>query len=498
MLPAALYTAEQTRRLDAGAINDFGIPGAVLMERAGRATYRLMRARWPSARRLDVVCGAGNNGGDGFVIARLALEDGLAVRAYTVGDLRKLGPDARHMLERLAALGMTPAALEPEAVLHGELVVDALFGTGLSREVTGHWAGAVRTINASHAPVISVDIPSGLHADTGAVLGVAVHASMTVTYIGLKQGLLTGDGPAHCGRLLFDDLGVPSQVYVSEPSAVTRLDATYLAEHLVPRSRVAHKGTYGHVLVIGGDHGYTGAVRLTAQAAARAGAGLVSVGTRAAHVISVNLSCPEVMARGVETGAELGPLAARATVLAIGPGLGTAAWSEELLRAGEALELPMVLDADGLNLLAARVPEVRDRNDQRVLTPHPAEAGRLLACGTPEVQADRFAAARAIAARYGGVCVLKGAGSIIAAADGRVSVCSAGNPGLATGGSGDVLTGIVAAFLAQGHDGYEAACLGVVAHAAAADVAAGAGERGMLASDVIASLRAVINPGIDT
>lgn len=493
MLPSELYRAGQVRQFDAVAINDFGIPGTELMERAGRCTYRALRARWPSARRVAVVCGPGNNGGDGFVVARLAAEDGLAVEIVLVGSVGKIGSDAHAMLERLRPLGCQFGRFRG-GVLNGlDVVVDALLGTGLGREVSGEWAEAVDAINKSGAAVVSVDIPSGLDADTGRVLGVAVCSNLTATFIGLKRGLFTGAGPDYCGEIVFDDLQVPPTVFGYQNPSARRIDSQFL--HRLPvRSRTAHKGNFGHVLVLGGDDGFAGAARLAAEGAARAGAGLVSVGTRANHAGFLNSTCPELMVRSAESAKEVSTLASRVTVVALGPGLGTGVWGREIYAAAESLDLPLVLDADGLNLLSLQTRNVALGRPTRILTPHPAEAGRLLGVETSVVQRDRFAAALDIAVRYSGICVLKGAGTIIARGDGRIAVCTAGNPGLATGGSGDVLTGVIAAFLAQGHESYEAACLGVVAHATAADRAALLGQRGMLASDVLANLRSVVNP----
>ena len=317
-----------------------------------------------------------------------------------------------------------------------------------------------------------------------------MRAALTVTFIGLKRGLFTGEGPELRGELRFDALGVPDAVYRGVAAGAERIDRADLAA-LGRRRRSAHKGTHGHVLVVGGDLGYAGAARLAAEAAARSGAGLVSIATRAEHAAALAAARAELMFRGVDTAQELAALAERADVVALGPGLGRGEWGARMWRAALALGHPLVLDADGLNALAA-APTTRPN---WVLTPHPAEAGRLLGRPAAEIQADRFAAAAAIVERYGGVCVLKGAGTLVASAGALPRLCSDGNPGLATGGTGDVLTGVIAGLAAQGHGLEAAAALGVCAHAAAGDLAAAGGERGMLAGDVIESLRAVMNPG---
>lgn len=487
MLPRVLYRAEKVRALDAAAIAA-GTPGLELMERAARAAFRYSRTAWPKAKNLHIVCGGGNNAGDGYAFARLAFEARLSVRVFAVGSTDALGPDARAMYDRLRTLAIPVERFDASELSRADLIVDALLGTGLSRSVAGSWAEAVNGMNEANAPVLALDIPSGLDSDTGAVRGTAVSAAATVTFIGMKLGLLTGAGPDHIGRIVFEALGVEAPRDDITPDA-TRIDHFDLFE-LAPRQRTGHKGTHGHVLVVGGDEGFSGAARLAGEAAARAGAGLTSIATRASHAPFLNLSVPELMVHATETEAALNQAGARANAVAVGPGLGQGPWGKAMLAGALALERPTVVDADGLNLLA-KAPR---QSDNWILTPHPAEAGRLLDAATKAVQSNRFAAAQAIAKKYGGVCVLKGAGTIVGSAGGHTYVCSAGNPGLGTGGSGDVLTGIIVSFLAQGLTLVAAARLGVCAHAHAGDLAAVNGERGMLASDVINTLREAVNP----
>lgn len=486
-LPSALYTAAQVRELDRRAIEDHGVPGYTLMTRAGQAAFEVLRERWPEARCIGVLCGPGNNGGDGYVIARLAQGAGLTAWVLEAGDPARLkGDAARARADWQAAGGQAVDARAPWPA--AEVLVDALLGTGLDRPVEGALGGLIDAINATGLPVLAVDIPSGLHADTGAVLGRAVRAAVTVSFIGLKTGLFTGEGPACRGDVVFDGLGVPEAVYRELPPVAERLDATCI-RRLGRRARCAHKGHFGYVLVVGGAPGMPGAVRLAGEAAARAGAGLVSVATHPDHAPLLPQARPELMVHGVVAPADLAPLLTRATVLAVGPGLGQGDWGRTLL--GRLLEtgLPMVVDADALNLLA----EEPANRDDWVLTPHPGEAARLLGRDSASVQSDRLAAAREIQARFGGVCVLKGAGTVIRDAD-ATAVCTGGNPGMASGGMGDVLTGIIAGLLAQGLAPAQAARIGVCAHAEAADRAARGGERGLLASDLLAELRGVVNP----
>ena len=489
-LPYALYRAAQVREFDRIAIQDFGIPGETLMERAGTAAFARLRGRWPAAQDLTVVAGQGNNGGDGLVVARLAKAAGLTVRVLQVGDPGRLGGDARTNLERYLALGGDHRPFE-RVPRETQLVVDGLFGTGLDRPVEGTWAEAIAAINAHPAPVLALDIPSGLHADTGCILGSAVRADLTLSFIGLKQGLFTADGPDCCGTVLFDGLDVPAALYGWQVLAARRIDWPRFADLLPPRPRGAHKGRFGHVLVVGGDLGMAGAARLAGEAALRAGAGLVSVATRPEHVAAIVAGRPELMTHGVAAPGDLAPLLARATVVALGPGLGRGAWGRALLEQALGAGRPLVVDADALNLLAE---SPRHRSDW-ILTPHPGEAARLLALGAADIHADRFAAAAALQRRYGGVVVLKGAGSIVQGPGTRPpAVCSAGNPGMATGGVGDVLTGIVGGLMAQGLGADDAAEIGVCVHAAAGDRAAEAGERGLVASDLFAPLRDLLNP----
>jgi len=487
-LPEALYSANQVRELDRMAIAEHGIPGHVLMQRAGAAAFLLLRPHFPRARRIAVVCGPGNNGGDGFVLARLAHEAGMLTQVMSVGEVSKTKGDAAAARQGCETAGVTIRNFDANLLAENDLVVDALLGTGLEREVEGEWRAAIEAVNRSRLPVLALDIPSGLHADTGQVMGAAVRAQATLSFIGLKAGLFTGAGREQAGEIFFDDLGVPSAIYAKLIPFAHRLTERSLQGVLSKRLRHAHKGNAGHVLVIGGDKGMPGAVRLAGEAAYRAGAGLVTLATHPDHAALVNVSRPELIVHGVASAQELRPLVKRADVIALGPGLGQGDWGRALLSAAHETGLPMVVDADGLNCLAAD-PSMRDN---WILTPHPGEAARLLGMTVEEVQADRFTAAHEITASFGGVCVLKGSGTLVASLyDGLVEVCDRGNPGMASGGVGDVLTGVLAALIAQGLDIKKAARLGVWAHSVAGDEAAAAGgEIGLLASDLLPYIRA--------
>jgi len=489
-LPGALYTADQSRTLDRTAIEQFGIPGFRLMQRAGHAAFAELLGRWPGIKRLTIACGTGNNGGDGLIMAGLAWQQGIEVQLLVLADdyPDRLRAEALSAWQWAEAVGVRLQRWQAGTELTGEVLVDALLGTGVSGEVKGEVAELIAQINRSHRPVLAVDIPSGLCSDTGAVLGSAVKADLTVTFIALKQGLLTHEGVDHCGELRFDGLLLPDEVYEEISPSAFRTDRDDLAKLLPPRRRSAHKGLFGHVLVIGGDHGMGGAALMAAEAAARSGAGLVSLATRPEHVTAALTRAPEVMAAGVNSGQDLQPLLERPDVLVVGPGLGQSAWADQLLQKALASGKPLVLDADALNLLQQRQHLFAGRHDW-ILTPHPGEE-------TARVQRDRFAAVRELQQRLGGTVVLKGAGSLSFDGDG-LHLCSAGNPGMACGGMGDVLSGIIGALRAQRLSAIDAARAGVYVHARAADLSAeGQGERGLLATDLITGVRRVLS-GLD-
>jgi ADP-dependent NAD(P)H-hydrate dehydratase / NAD(P)H-hydrate epimerase len=488
-LPQDLYCAQQMRRMDRAAIETHGIPGIDLMNRAGAVAYRVLRERWPQVRALTVLTGIGNNGGDGYVVARLARADALAVRVLQLGDAARLRGDAATSCAAYQAAG---GVVEPYQGLprDTDLIVDALLGTGLERAVEGVWAEVIGATNATTLPVLAIDIPSGLHADSGQALGTAVRATATVTFIGLKRGLYTGAGPDCRGDVYFDDLGMPCDIRSGEAVSLRRVDWLSAGQVLRRRPRTSHKGDFGHVLIIGGAPGMSGAARLAGEAALRTGAGWVTIATHPAHAALLNLTRPELMVSGVADPNDLARLIERADVIAVGPGLGRDAWGRALWDAARTIAQPLVVDADALNLLAA----MPDKRDDRILTPHPGEAARLLGLSVAEVEQDRLAAIEELCRRYGGVVVLKGAGTLIASqSSAPPDVCSDGNPGMATAGAGDVLTGVIAALWGQGLGPERAASVGVCLHAAAGDQAAEGGERGLVAGDILDALRPVSN-----
>ncbi len=373
-----------------------------------------------------------------------------------------------------------------------DIVIDALLGTGLTRSLEGAWLHAVESVNAAAAPVIAVDVPTGLNGTSGQVLGAAIQASITATFIGRKLGLYVGAGPEHSGEIVFADLGVPLD-RVSHVAPAARLFDLNDQQLLLPRrARTAHKGDFGHVLVVGGNFGMGGAVCLAGEAALRAGAGLVSIATRPENVAAVTSHRPELMCLGVSAAADLDALLGRATVVAIGPGLGQDSWARGLLDRALNAHQTLVVDADALNLMAA-CPR---RREAWVLTPHPGEAGRLLGVSTAEIQSDRMGAVAALKARFGGIALLKGRCTLVDQAEQMPFVIDAGNPGMATAGMGDVLTGLIAGLAAQVRQSelLQAAACAAYVHACAADDAAQKGERGLIAGDLFPHLRPWLNP----
>jgi len=482
-LPEQLYTTDQVRELDRIAIEDYGIKGLCLMERAGWSVFQTLKQHYPTAQNIVVVCGVGNNAGDGYVVARLASISGLKVRVLQLGDITKLKGDALLTFQHWQQVGGTVEKFEqlPKNI---DLIIDALFGTGLDRNIEGSWAQAIEQINLSQTPVISVDIPSGINANTGAVQGIAIQAQLTVSFMGLKVGFFTNQAVDYTGQIIFDDLNIPSQIYQTIPHFIRRLHL----QQFLPRQKSSHKGNFGHVLIVGGEMGMSGAVRLAGEAAARVGAGKVSIATREIHSSFLNVQRPELMVHPVETAEDLKMLISRCDVIAIGTGLGQNAWGEMLLSGVLHSNKPLILDADALNLLAKNPQTLQNA----IITPHPTEAARLLQLSTADIQNNRFQSAEKLFQKYRATCVLKGAGTIICSEKG-LSLCDKGNAGLASGGTGDVLTGVIAGLVAQGFDLISAAEQGVCLHANAADLAAQNGERGLLASDLFLYLKQLVN-----
>ena len=489
-LPHDLYTAEQIRELDRIVTEKHNISTAKLMARAGEAALSSIKSYWPQAERILVVCGVGNNGGDGYELARQAQDIGYRVVVYKVGDDKNLSQETAAARDALLATGTNVHQFEG-SLPSTDVIIDAMMGSGLNRNVVGEYKDAIDAINENkRTPVLSLDIPSGLHADTGSAMGTAVKATICLSFMGLNKGLFMGEGPNYSGTVCFDSLQIPSAIYKEFTPVARRVSLEIDAVGLAPRERTGHKGLYGHLLIIGGDHGMPGAARVAAEAGARVGAGLTSIATRAAHGPILNLTRPELMCYGVENPADLAPLIERANSLTVGPGLGQCDWGEALFQKAIASNLPMVVDADALNMLSKK-PQ---HHDNWILTPHPGEAARLLDCSSEEIQSDRFSAVQELQRRYGGIAVLKGSGTLIHNGEAPTRLSTWGNPGMGSGGMGDVLAGVIGGLLAQGFSLMEAACVGVTLHGMAGDKAAEQdGERGMLAMDLVPHLRHLAN-----
>ncbi len=486
----AILCREDVRAIEHFAMHTLDLSGAELMQRAAQAAFDALRERWPHARGVAVLCGAGNNAGDGYLLAHAISTAGLAVWVGAVCDPARLKAEARAAYQRFIESGGAVLPWRDALAAPADVCVDAMLGIGADRELDGDLAAAVEALNSRQDAVLALDLPAGIDADTGALLGRAVSASMTVTFIAHKLGLWVGHGPNHTGEIKLADLHLP-QWPPLRASSVRALDPLELRPALRPRTRGANKGDFGRVLIVGGGAGMAGAVQLAGESCLRSGAGLVTLAMSPESIGHISVSIPELMVWTPADAAELMPLAQRADVIAIGPGLGQSAWARGMWSCVMASGKPLIVDADALNLLAAQ-PE--KRNDW-VLTPHPGEAARLLRIDTAQLQGDRCTAARALFDLYGGAIILKGAGTLIADGGETLHLCTAGNPGMAAPGMGDALTGIVAAFFGQTRDLASSARLAVWVHAQAGDLAAARGQRGMLTRDLIAELRACVNLG---
>jgi ADP-dependent NAD(P)H-hydrate dehydratase / NAD(P)H-hydrate epimerase len=444
--PRGLYSVAQVRAFDAHAIQVQGVPGFTLMQRAGEAALRVLRSRWPAVRRITIVCGGGNNGGDGYVLGSCARAAGLEVNLLAAVDPAELRGDALRAADEFSSNGGLVRPFSEAGLAAGEVLADALLGTGVREPVRADLRAVIEAMNRSGLPVLALDLPSGLHGDRGFALGAAVRADTTVTFVAPKLGLFLGDGPEYAGRVWCDEIGVSPPAGPASDPLVECIEEADIARALPARQRTAHKGDFGRVLLIAGGPGMGGAARLAGEGALRSGAGLVTVATAAENVPAILAGRPELICHATPKAAALAAPLAAATVVAVGPGLGTGPWARSLLDAALECGKPMVLDADALNLLAAagQAPPA-----DSILTPHPGEAARLLGMSSAQVQADRLGALKQLVARTKAVVVLKGAGSLVGAPGQIPALCTRGNPGMAAPGMGDVLTGAIAGILAQ-------------------------------------------------
>ena len=502
-----LVTAQQMRELDRAAIERHGVPSLELMERAGQGVAHAVQKRVESQKgTVVVVVGRGNNGGDGLVCARHLISAGYQVSVLLLASPNLLSPDARANWELLAPLTAHLLAIESVGELNSHrptlatasCIVDAVLGTGLDREVGGLAAAAIEAINSSGVPVIAVDIPSGLSADTGLPLGQAVTAMATITFGLPKQGLFIGQGPSCAGQVEVVDIGIPQEEVEKVESALSVIDPSMFVHRLPKRRADAHKGTFGHVVVFAGSRGHLGAGYLACLAALRAGCGVVTYCIPEKAFVRFDARYPEVMCDPIPDAgtANFHPLgldealdiARGKSAVAIGPAIGTSQSTREFVnRLVKRIDVPLVIDADGLNVLD--LASVRGRRSLTILTPHPGEMSKLMGTTSAAVQADRLGFASKLAAASGAIVVLKGQGTVVATPDGRASINLTGNAGMATAGMGDALTGMVASFLAQGMDSRNASAAAVYIHGLAGDMAAAEHtERALITSDVIRCL----------
>lgn len=475
----ALYTVKQIRAIESGAIAQTSED--TLMARAGASAFLLLKEKFPDSHSMKVLCGAGNNGGDGFVLAAHAKASGMQVSVLTVGEMDNLSDTAKNAYLKLKEEGISTHPFDLNETLDDvDVIVDGLLGIGLTGNVREPYVDVINRINESEAFVMALDLPSGIDADTGKCLGVAVYAAMTVTFIGVKQGLLTGEAQDHTGEIFLSTLEIEEEIEKHAFTAWSLNEKDMLAS-LPIRSKGAHKGMLGHVLVIGGDIGMAGAARLSAEAALRVGAGCVTVATRPEHLPVMLSGRPELMCFPIETEKDLLPLLDKANVCVVGPGLGDSEWARSLIKRALTFTGPKVCDAGVLSFVSASPTKI----ENAIITPHPGEASCLLGLKSEEVQADRFQAAIKLAVQFADTVVLKGAGTIVQTLNEVPEICHFGNPGMATAGMGDVLAGIIGGLCAQSCTNEEAAKAGVILHALAADKAViETGEAGLLASDL--------------
>lgn len=492
-----LYSANTVRKIDQLAISELNNNAIKLMNRAGMAAFDELVQAFGQPSLITVFCGTGNNAGDGYILAARAAQKCIPVQVVELSNTEKFSDETLRARQYAIDNNARLIDFDPDLDIQQGVIVDCLLGIGYKGQLRQPYDQAIALINAAELPVLSMDIPSGLNPDTGAVEDNAVTADLTVTFVAAKQGLFTGKGPALCGEVIYHSLDISEQLFDRFQPSAKLSDLFELLELLPHFVGDEYKNQRGHCMIIGGDHGYGGAASMAAEASLRVGSGLTSVATQPQHVSSILARCPEIMACGVMSGQQLEPWLEKPSVLVVGPGLGRSAWSEQLLQKAVASGLPMVLDADALNILAdGRVVKATDH--AWVLTPHAAEAARLLNVSVAEIEANRFSAVQQIQQKYNAVVILKGPGSLIAADNQITKICPYGNPGMASAGMGDLLSGIIGGLIAQGLSLQDAAELGCCLHSAAADkLVDGSGYRGIAATDVLPHLHRFLNQGFE-
>ena len=491
-----VLNSREMKACDAFTIHQMLVPSAVLMEKAALAVKEVLVEAYGKTGSFLVLCGSGNNGGDGFAVARLLLLEGIAADVYFAGKEDSLTEDASLQKKIFENYG-GKLCRNPDFCEY-TVIVDAIFGIGISRPVTGSLAGLFEQVNASGKPVAAVDMPSGISSDTGQIMGTAIRAELTVTFSFLKRGQLLYPGAEYCGKLCLKDIGITAEAFEEDYLFAKTFETADLK--LLPERRLrSNKGSYGRALVVGGALNMAGAVLLAASAAYRTGCGLVQILSDEGNRNILQSGLPEALFLPWQQEDGLQTALTKAEAAAIGPGLGTSSQADLLLkRILDIREGPLVLDADALNLLAVRPDVLRKTKAQVIITPHPGEMARLTGKEIGQILDHLVETAMEFAGRYDVICVLKDAGTVVT--DGKqLYINSTGNPGMSTGGSGDVLTGIICSLLAQGMKPYDAACLGVYLHGLAGDEAAGRqGIRGMTAGDIASCINAVLTEKTDT
>jgi len=502
ILAHKIVSSEQVKAMEPKAAQIAGCSLFDLMQRAGEAAFQTLRQEWPKAQNILVVAGNGNNAGDGYVLAKLAKQQGMRVVVVCEQPKRELVGDAKQAQSQWQQAGGQPQEFSEQHYPQFDVIVDALLGTGVNGDVKPTFQAVIQQINQTNIPVLSIDLPSGMQANTGIALPICIKADVTVTFIATKPGLITGIGKEFCGKLTFADLAVAAEFFGIAHSDTQLVDWSML-QPLTARPVHGNKGTFGKLLCIGGNKGMAGAIRLSAESALRCGTGMVKVFCHESSSLPISNGRPEIML----THDDLDSALNWCSCVVIGPGLGQDDWAHQqfsgLLAHLKRHPKPLVIDADALNLLAAKQDDTNllDTLSQLpalILTPHPGEASRLLQCNITKIESDRYLSSKHIAQQYHATCILKGAGTIIQMngchQEPQCWVCKGGNAGMATAGMGDLLTGVIGAFLAQGFSPHKAAVYGVCAHAEAGDrVAIQYGQRGMIASDLLQPLRAIVN-----
>lgn len=491
-----LYLADDVKKIESSATQIGGYELYQLMLRAGQAAWQALLNKWPNCKNIVVIAGSGNNAGDGFVLAQLAHQQGFNVVVLTVSKNPQYKGDAATAFENLQQTEVSILHYHKQLLSGSDVIVDAILGTGLTGPLRSQFLEVIESLNdfvateGVKASVYSLDISSGLNADTGCVDPCAVRADHCISFINYKPGMYTAKAREYCRSFELADLAIDARSRDDVPIHAYCDDSQELIHSLPKRSRTSHKGDHGHLLLIGGDYGFGGAILMSGLAAARTGVGKLTILTRDSHVAPILTQFPEAMICSIEDSSDplLEELIANADAIVIGPGLGQQEWGKVLLERVLKTDKPILVDADGLNILAQNPIH----KDNWVLTPHPGEASRLLDTNTQEAESDRYQTISQLQKKYQGIVVLKGAGTLIADED-LTTVCTKGNPGMATGGMGDILSGIIGSLLAQGLAPFHAARAGVALHAVAGDMAAKAGEKGLLATDLIDPIRQLVN-----